>query len=67
MTESYYIFSQVDNELKVLYSPNCSNEALPNRPPTSLPKSITKPEATLISTGGEFSAQGNSSWFLSPL
>lgn len=67
MTKSFYTFSQIENELNTLDSPNCSNGALRNRPPTSFPESITKLEATLFSTGGEFSTQGNGSWFLLPL
>ena len=57
-------FSQIENQLHALDSRNCSDESLRNHPLTSIPKSNTKLEATSLSTGVEFSSQGNSGWLL---
>ena len=53
------MFSQIENELNAPDSPNCGDEPQLNRPPTSLPESITKLDTTFSSTGGEVFAQGN--------
>lgn len=60
----FVFFSQIENELNELDSPNCSNEPLRNRPPTSFPKCSKKLEAAFTCTGGKLFAQGNGSCFL---
>jgi len=52
--------ANIENELNELDSPNCSNEPLRNRPPTSFPKCSKKLEAAFTCTGGKLFAQGGS-------
>ena len=51
----FSLFSQIENDAGQ-DSPSCKNETLHSHLPTSVPKYITKLEATFTSTGGELSA-----------